>query len=58
MLLAIEKYRRAEASVEKASRLAGVSLARMMDLLREYGVELHLEAEDYAAGLSRLHKAW
>jgi predicted HTH domain antitoxin len=58
VLLAIEKYRRAEASLEKAARLAGVSMARMMDVLREYGVELNLESEDYQAGLARLRKAW
>ena len=58
VLLAIEKYRRADASLEKAARLAGLSMARMMDVLREYGVELNLEAEDYGAGLERLRKAW
>lgn len=58
VLLGIEKYRRGEASLEKASRLAGVSMARMMEVLREYGVDLNLESEDYQAGLARLRKAW
>src|SRR3990172_5852879 len=58
VLLAIEKYRRGEASLEKAARLAGASMARGMGVLREYGVELNLESEDYQAGLARLRKAW
>jgi len=58
VLLAIEKYRRAEASIEKASHLAGVSMARMMEVLRDYGVELNLDHEDYLAGLDRLRKTW
>jgi predicted HTH domain antitoxin len=58
ILLALDKYRRAEASLEKAARLAGVSVARMMEFLGEYGVALNLDAEDYLAGLKNLRKAW
>jgi predicted HTH domain antitoxin len=38
--LAVEKYRRGQASAGKAASLAGVSLWRFFDLLRERGVLL------------------
>src|SRR3990170_7382969 len=58
VLLAVEKYKKSEASLEKAARLAGVSLSRMMDILAEYGVEANLEYEDYLKGLKTIRKAW
>ncbi len=58
IMLAVEKYKRSEASLERAARLAGVSLAKMMDLLREYGVEANLEYEDYLKGLKTIRKVW
>lgn len=58
IMLAVEKYRKSEASLEKAARLAGVSLSRMMDILAEYGVEANLEYEDYLRGLKTIRKAW
>lgn len=58
IMLAVEKYRKSEASLEKAARLAGVSLSRMMDILAEYGVEANLEYEDYLRGLKAIRKAW
>jgi predicted HTH domain antitoxin len=58
IMLAVEKYRKSEASLEKASRLAGVSLSKMMDILAEYGVEANLEYEDYLKGLETLRKQW
>ena len=58
IMLAVEKYRRSEASLERAARLAGVSLAKMMDLLAEYGVEANLEYEDYLKGLKTVRKVW
>jgi len=56
VMLAIEKYRRSEASLGKAARIAGVSIAKMMDILREYGVESNLEVEDYLKSLKTVRK--
>jgi len=58
IMLAVEKYKKSEASLEKAARLAGVSLSKMIDLLAQYGVESNLEYEDYLKGLKTLRKQW
>ena len=58
VMLAVEKYKKREASLEKAARLAGVSLSKMMDILAEYGVEANLEYEDYLKGLKTIRKVW
>ena len=58
VMLAMEKYKKSEASLEKAANIAGVSISRMMDLLQEHGVEANLEFEDYLAGLTNLRKVW
>jgi predicted HTH domain antitoxin len=50
--LAMEKYRSSEASLEKSARVAGVSVSRMMDMLRDFGIEANLEMEDYRASLN------
>lgn len=58
VMLAIEKYKKREASIERASRIAGVSISKMLDMLKEYGVEASLEYEDYLRGLKALRKKW
>jgi predicted HTH domain antitoxin len=58
VMLAIEKYKRSEASIEKAARIAGVSISRMMDIFKEHGVEANLEYEDYLKGVKSLEKIW
>ena len=58
VLLAIEKYKKLEASLEKAARIAGVSISRMMDILQDHGVEANVEYEDYVKGLKSLRKTW
>ncbi len=58
VMLAIEKYRKSEASLEKAARIAGVSISKMIDVLRDHGVEANLEYEDYLKGLKSLRKIW
>ena len=58
IMLAIEKYKKSEASIEKAARIAGVSISMMMDIFKEYGVEANLEYEDYLKGLKNLKKVW
>lgn len=58
IMLAIEKYKKSEASIEKASRIAGVSISRMLDICKEHGVETNLEYEDYRAGIKSLRNVW
>jgi len=58
VMLAIEKYRKSEASIEKAAKIAGVSVSSMMEILKKYGVETNLEYEDYLKGLKNLRKVW
>ncbi len=58
IMLAIEKYKKSEASIEKAARIAGVSISMMMDIFKKYGVEANLEYEDYLKGLKTLRKVW
>ncbi len=56
--LAIEEYKTGKASLGKASRLAGLSISDMMDVLGEYGVKSNLDVEDYRAGLKNLETAY
>jgi len=58
IMLAIEKYRKSEASIERAATIAGVSISKMMEIFKEYGVEANLEYEDYMKGLKSLRKTW
>lgn len=58
VMLAIEKYKRSEASMEKAARIAGVSISKMMDILKDHGVEANLEYDDYLKSLKSLRKVW
>jgi predicted HTH domain antitoxin len=58
VMLAIEKYRKSEASIEKAAKIAGVSISKMMDIFKENGVEANLEHEDYLKSLKALRKVW
>jgi predicted HTH domain antitoxin len=58
VMLAIEKYRKSEASLERSARIAGIPISKMIDILREHGVEANLEYEDYREGLKLLRKVW
>ena len=58
ILLAVERYKKGEASLGRAAELAGVPLGQMMTILTEYGVETRLEKEDYLQGLQNLEKVW
>lgn len=58
VMLAIEKFKKSEASLEKASKIAGVSISKMIDIFNEYGVRANLEYEDYLKGLKTLRKVW
>src|SRR6516164_2985174 len=56
ILLAVERYKKGEASLGRAAELAGVPLGQRMTILTEYGVESRLEKEDYLQGLKNLEK--
>lgn len=56
--LAIEEYKKGNASIGRASELAGVSISEILDILSEYGVKSNLEEEDYRAGLKNLEAVY
>lgn len=58
LMLAIEKYKNGEASIEKSARIAGVSISKMLDMMKEHGVTANLEEEDYLNSLRTARKAW
>jgi predicted HTH domain antitoxin len=58
VLLAVERYRKGEASLGKAAELAGLHVGQMMTILTEFGVESRIEKEDYLQGLHNLAKVW
>ena len=58
VLLAVEKYKKGEASLGKAAELAGLPVGRMMTILTEFGVESRIEKEDYLQGLQNLADIW
>lgn len=58
VMLAIEKYKKGEASLGKAVEIAGLSVGQMITVLAEYGVESNLEKEDYLKGLENLKEVW
>jgi predicted HTH domain antitoxin len=58
VLLAVEKYRNGEASLGRASELAGLPVGQMMTILEEFGVESRIEKEEYLQGLNNLEKVW
>jgi predicted HTH domain antitoxin len=58
ILLAVERYKKGEASLGRAAELAGVPFGQMMTILEEFGVESSIEKEDYLRGLKNLQKAW
>jgi predicted HTH domain antitoxin len=58
ILLAVERYKKGEASLGRAAELAGLPLGQMMTILAEFGVESRLEKEDYLRGLQSLQEVW
>jgi predicted HTH domain antitoxin len=58
ILLAVEKYRKGEASLGKAAEVAGLPLGQMMTLLGEFGVRSRIDREDYRKSLANLAKVW
>ncbi|MGA8222541.1 MAG: UPF0175 family protein [Candidatus Acidiferrales bacterium] len=58
ILLAVERYKKGDASLGRAAELAGVPVGRMITILEELGVESRLEKEDYLQGLKNLQRTW
>jgi len=58
ILLAVEKYKKGEASLGKAADVAGLPVGQMMTLLGEFGVQSRIEQEDYSQGLANLARVW
>jgi predicted HTH domain antitoxin len=58
ILLAVERYKKGEASLGKAAELAGLPVGQMMTLLAEFGVESRVEKEEYLRSLDNLAKVW
>lgn len=58
ILLAVERYKKGEASLGKAAELAGLPVGRMMTILAEFGVKSRIEKEDYLQGLQNLAGVW
>jgi predicted HTH domain antitoxin len=58
VFLAVERYKKGEASLGRAAELAGVPLGQMMTILTEFRVKSRIEDGDYLQGLATLRKAW
>ena len=58
VLLAVEKYKKGEASLGKASEVAGLPVGQMMTVLGEFGVRARIDQEDYRQSLENLSKVW
>ncbi len=58
ILLAVEKYRKGEASLGKAAEVAGLPVGQMITLLGEFGVRSRIDQEDYRQCLANLAKVW
>jgi predicted HTH domain antitoxin len=58
VLLAVEKYRKGEASLGKAAQVAGLPVGQMMTLLGGFAVRAKIDQEDYRQSLENLAKVW
>jgi predicted HTH domain antitoxin len=58
VMLAMEKYKNGEVSIEKSANIAGLSISKMMDLMKEHGITANLEEEDYHKSLQTLRNVW
>ncbi len=57
-LLAVEKHKKGEASLGRATEIAGLPVGQVMLLLREFGVKGNLEQDDYRKSIANLAGAW
>jgi predicted HTH domain antitoxin len=58
ILLAVEKYKKGEASLGKAPEVAGLPVGQMMTLLGEFGIRSRIDQDDYRQSLANLSKIW
>ena len=58
ILLAVEKYKKGEASLGKAAEVAGLPVGQMMTVLGQFGVRSKIDQEDYRQSLANLTKVW
>ena len=58
VLLAVEKYKKGEASLGRAAEVAGLPVGQMMTALKEFGVRSRIEHEDYRQSIDHLAKVW
>ena len=58
LMLAVERYKKGEVSLWKASELAGVPVGEMINLLADFGIKANLDREDYRQGLENLRRVW
>jgi predicted HTH domain antitoxin len=58
VLLAVEKYKKGEASLGKAAEVAGLPVGQMMTVLGQFGVRSKIDQEDYRQSLANLTKVW
>ena len=56
ILLAVEKYKKGEASLGKAAEVAGLPVGQMMTLLGEFGVRSRIDQDDYRQSLANLSR--
>jgi len=58
VLLAVERYKKGEASLGRAAEVAGLPVGQMMTVLKDFGVRSRIEQEDYRQSLDHLSKVW
>jgi predicted HTH domain antitoxin len=58
VLLAVEKYKKGEASLGKAAQIAGLPVGQMMTLLGEFSVRSKIDQADYRQSLANLARVW
>lgn len=56
VMLAIERYKKGQASLGKAASMAGLPVGRFMTVLEEFGVESRVDHQDYLKSLENLSK--
>ena len=54
----MKKYKRGKSPIEKSTRIAGVSISKMLDIMEEHRVTANIEEEDYLKSLETIRKIW
>jgi predicted HTH domain antitoxin len=57
-IIAVEKYKKGEASLGCAAEIAGLPEGQMMTVLKEFGIRSLVEQEDYRQSIDHLAKFW